>query len=280
MRLCVFMFVAVMNVGTNAIHGLDAAGATPFRSAAPGEIVVSVAANGHGPFAFLLDTGSSHSSISESLSRRLGTPLVAQALVTSPIGGRMRTIAALDRMEVGPTATRGVLASVVPDEDLDARGVIDGVIGQDVLTTRRYTIDFQQRRVLWHTPAEPAPPGAASFTLHPAAGVFLVELPQDGPSLYLVPDSGSQGLVLYRRDDRRLPPLRPAGRTRLSTTTSTAEAQTIRVAELRVGQMSFVDVPAVLIDQHHTTSQGDGFLPLHLFERVTFDGPARRLTVR
>ena len=38
------------------------------------------------------------------------------------------------------------------------------------------------------------------------------------------------------------------------------------------------DVPAVIIERADARpAEGDGLLPLHLFERVTFDGPARLL---
>jgi len=36
------------------------------------------------------------------------------------------------------------------------------------------------------------------------------------------------------------------------------------------------DVPAVALDRpNRRPAEGDGLLPLHIFDRVTFDGPAR-----
>lgn len=66
----------------------------------------------------------------------------------------------------------------------------------------------------------------------------------------------------------------------MNTLTSEADVQPIRVSELQVGPTNFVDLPAVLIERHGTPGlEGDGLLPLHWFKRVTFDGPARRLSV-
>jgi predicted aspartyl protease len=64
----------------------------------------------------------------------------------------------------------------------------------------------------------------------------------------------------------------------LTTAHAGRRARHVRLRELRFGHRTMRDVPAVLIerlDPH--PSEGDGLLPLHLFERVTFDGPSRVL---
>ena len=44
--------------------------------------------------------------------------------------------------------------------------------------------------------------------------------------------------------------------------------------------MTLRDVPAVVADATaRNRAEVDGLLPLHLFDRVTFDGPQRRLIV-
>lgn len=281
-RWMLLVMTVVMGVGTVGAEVRRSTNTTPFRSTRPGEIVVPVRLNGQGPFAFLLDTGSSHSSISEPLAQTLGAPAVAKSLVRSAIGLAMRPIVRLDHLDVGPTSHDGVLASVVPVRLLDPTGHIDGVVGQDVLASRRYTIDVANQQVIWHAEGEPLPAGPLSLTLHLASGRFLVELPQRDSTLLLVPDSGTEGLVLYRRDETRLPPLMlAAGKMRMGTLTSAADVQPIRVGELRVGSTNLVDVPAVLVDRFGApATDGDGLLPLHLFSRVTFNGPERLLVVK
>lgn len=274
--------MVVASAGTVSAEVPGSGGATPFRSNRPGQIVVPVRLNGQGPFAFILDTGSSHSSISEPLAQTLRAPAVAKALVRSPVGLAMRPIVRLDRVDVGPESNDGVLASVVPSAMLDPNRQIDGVVGQDVLASRRYTIDLAKQKVVWHTAGASLPNSPLSLSLRVAGGRFLVELPQRDSMLLLVPDSGAEGLVLYRRDDLTLPPFMLApGQVRLGTTTSEANVQPVRVGELRVGPTNLVNLPAVVIDRFGSpANEGDGLLPLHLFTQVTFDGPERRLVVK
>ncbi len=271
-----------VTAGTGAPRAIGGAESTPLQSSKPGEHVLPVRLNGRGPFAFILDTGSSHSFISETMALELGAPAVAKSLVRSSIGLAMRPIVRLDRLEVGSVSTTDVLASLVPDDTLDPAGRIAGVIGQDVLASRRYTIDLADRRVIWHAADDEVPSDATSFALQLVDGRFLVELPQRNAN------TCAWCRTAVRRDScstggttRRLPPLMLApGRTRVSTLTSEAEVQPIRVSELRVGPTNFVDLPAVLIDRHGTPARdADGLLPLHLFRRVTFDGPRRWLSV-
>ena len=55
-------------------------------------------------------------------------------------------------------------------------------------------------------------------------------------------------------------------------------ARLVRLRELRIGDRTIRNLTAVAISMSgHHPAAGDGLLPLHLFERVTFDGPARLL---
>lgn len=81
MRCWVIVVTVVMAAGTGVVRALDATGATPLQSSKPGEIVLPVRLNDQGPFAFILDTGSSHSFIAETLAQKLGAPAVAKSLV-------------------------------------------------------------------------------------------------------------------------------------------------------------------------------------------------------
>jgi predicted aspartyl protease len=278
----VVMLTIVTMAGTSGTDARPSSDVTNLQSSRPGELVVPVMLNDQGPFSFVLDTGSTHTAIAESVAQRLGAPVVAKSLFRSSIGLTMLPIVRLDRVELGPGTDSRVLASVVPTATLDPSGRIAGVIGQDILAARSYTIDFTHRRVIWHASGDALDAGHMIFNLESSDGRFLVEFVQrDSSVLRLIPDSGADGLVLYGRDHRRLPPfLRSPGVVRMSTLTSEAEVQSVRISELRIGPANFVDVPAVLIDRHGSPAiDADGLLPLHLFARVTLDGPGRRLIV-
>src|SRR4051812_30471030 len=150
--------------------------AIPFEQSPRGAILVEVRLNGRGPFKLLLDTGSSHSAICSDLANALGLVPVSRAVVTSPIGEHVRTIVRLDRLEIGPTVTSNVLASVIPAEAASRTRGFQGLIGQDVLATKRYTIDFRGRRVLWHE--QRAVVTGHALPLEFDTGRVLVRLPQ------------------------------------------------------------------------------------------------------
>ena len=262
-------------------HRSGAADFTPFQLAQPGGIAVPAMLNGAGPFLLLLDTGSSHSAISEDLARTLGAPTVARTVVTSPLGEDTRTVVRIDLVELGPVIAAGVLPSVLRQKAIDATGRIQGVIGQDVLALRRYTIDFRLRRVVWHRdPVELR--GRPAFGLEFEEGRFLVTLPQSGSTLRLVPDSGAEGLVLFHTASqdvhRPLLSLMGRGGAELATLTERRNVRQVTLREFRIGPVTLQEMPAALVEvQEADRSAGDGLLPLHIFEHVTFDGPQRLL---
>ncbi|HSC27340.1 MAG TPA: retropepsin-like aspartic protease, partial [Vicinamibacterales bacterium] len=193
-RVQAFTLAALAFAGSGAGEAGGLAPRSSF-SARSGEIVVPAFVNGSGPFLFLLDTGASHSAVSEELAGAVGAPAVARTKVMSTIGHDLRPVVRLDRLNVGPVTASGVLASVVRRDDIDPQGRIQGLIGQDVLASRRYTLDYRQRQVEWLTDAGQAM-GGVKLRLHIDDGRSLVELPQDGSIVRLVPDSAADGLVL------------------------------------------------------------------------------------
>lgn len=259
---------------------LSAGTSTPFTLADQGGILVAVMLNGTGPFTMAIDTGANHSAIADDVAIRIGAPAIAQAIVSSSAGNRMRTLVRVQRLAFGPV-TAGADATVIPRAALAAMGAFDGVIGQDVLAALCYTIDFDRRRIVWHDEPASVAGARAVLTMTFDYGRFLVELPQRGSVLRLVPDSGAGGLVLFQGAGRVLPDLiGPRGGIGLATFEGRIDAETVHVRELRIGGSTFRNLPAVLVDRAaNRPADGDGLLPLHLFNRVTFDGRAGRLIV-
>lgn len=253
---------------------------TPFEYARPGEVVVRARVNGLGPFAFLLDTGSSHSAVSEELARAVGAPTVARTVVTSPIGEEVRPVVRLETVQLGPVAASPVLASLVRGHALDRHRIIQGLIGQDVLKDRRYTLDFLHRRVAWHDGAV-VPAGGCRLPLRWMRERFQVELAQGDRTLRFVPDSAAHGLVLF--NDRRpvqLPIEFDRGSSELSTLGHRTRVRHGRLRELRLCSVTLRDAAAVVVERGGVADgEGDGLLPMHLFDTVTFDGPGRTLHV-
>jgi predicted aspartyl protease len=256
-------------------HAHDRQFLTSFEIGDQGGVIVPVAVNGRGPFRFLLDTGSTHSAVSEAIAGDLGAPVVARAVVSSAVGGDERTVIRIHRLQHGVLTVSNILASVVDLAGIDRNGAIDGILGQDVLASLHYTIDFRHRTVLWWPEASDVGSGTA-FVLEPSAGRFLVALPQPKTVLRLVPDSGAGALLLF--EERGLPVTILPERAELRTLTARTTVRHARLRELHVGGTMLRDVAAVVVGRHESIPPDtDGLLPLHLFERVTFDGPRRIL---
>jgi predicted aspartyl protease len=254
---------------------LWAGSTTAFQLTDQGGVLVPVTMNGRGPFAMLLDTGATHSAITERVMTETGATAVARSNVISPTNRSVRLIVAVEAFSFGPHTVDILLPSVVGNDAFDRNGKIDGLIGQDVLAPLRYTVDYQRRVIEWHDH-----PPAAAGTVLPLAfehGRFLVRVPVDQAMVRLVPDSGAGGLVLFGGHAISGPS--ESGRTvELASAGGRQHGRPIVVRELRLGRRTLRDIPGVALDRQDVhPAEGDGLLPLHLFERVTFDGPARIL---
>ena len=113
-----------------------------------GAVIVPVRINDCGPFAFLLDTGSSHSVVSDSLVERLALRSVAKTSVLTSTGREWRPVVELDQTSIEDARSEKVFASVAPSTQLRdiARG-IEGIIGQDFLFGFNYTLDYRRKRL-------------------------------------------------------------------------------------------------------------------------------------
>jgi hypothetical protein len=273
---CLFLALSAFSAVTVA-----AVTSTPFRLGAHNEPIVGVLINGQGPFPFILDTGSTHSSIVATLATALNAPIVAKAAVTSSLGQEVQPVVSLATLAVGPVRSSEVLATQVADDRLGNKSEVRGVLGQDVLANLVYTLDFAARRIEWNPNLRGPSSHLSILKLRSTEGRFLAELPQTDTTLWLVPDSGAETLVLYERPDLQLPPLTGSrGQAFLSTISDRRAVETVHVTRLVVGHTNLTDVLAVLVKHDaEDRSRGDGLLPLAMFERVTFDGPRQLLIV-
>ena len=243
------------------------------------EIVLAVRLNGRGPFRFLLDTGSTHTAVSARTAEAIGAPVVARAAMGSVAGSRETLVVQVNSLQVGPVTVSALLASVIELDEVSGGSTIDGVIGQDALGSLRYTIDFRQRRVVW-SPHDAADAIGSSVPLQVSGGRFLIALPQRHVLLRLVPDSGAASLLLFAPQTALPVTPRPSLAT-LTTMSGQTDVRMATVRELHVGSLTLRDVPAVVAERDRSEPvEVDGLLPLHLFDRVTVNGPGKRLILQ
>jgi predicted aspartyl protease len=119
----------------------------PFKLATPEKPLVSlpVFVNGRGPFQFFLDTGTSRTTLSFALARKLGIVAIGNRSGTGA-GGRIRMLSAtLDSLSVGKASISDAPVSV-GDFLGNFDSVIDtkfyGIIGNDFLSRFEVTIDY------------------------------------------------------------------------------------------------------------------------------------------
>jgi predicted aspartyl protease len=251
------------------------------------DVVLAVWLNGRGPFRFLLDTGSTNTAVSPRTAESIRAPVVAKAPMGSVAGSRMTQVVRIDSLGVGPVHVDDLLASIVELSTVPGEEDLDGVIGQDALGSLRYTIDFRERHVTWwrgqvHAGCESAKVRGcegSALDLLPIGGRVFVSLPQKDSLLRLVPDSGAASLLLFG-PTLALPVTRLPASATLTTMSGDTEVRLATLRELRVGALTLRDVPAVVAERDRSEpSEVDGLLPLHLFDRVTVDGPGKRLIV-
>ncbi len=284
-RILLFV-VAVLVHATTLAGGADSA--LRFRLRGEHDVIVPVILNGQGPYRFLLDTGSGRSAITRTLAERLGLEFTGRTRMVTPSGSRAIPLARVRRMRLGAAEAFDVLAMVLSDDDLGARGDVDGLVGQDVLGGTVFTIDYGRRLLVWGRGGVRTVDPGVRLPLSSEDGRLLVELPQarGAPPLRLVPDSGADSLVFFEADDRVSPAMTPVDAVGLRTLSGRRVARRVVVDALDVGDVRLRDQMALVVERPGGAARedarrlGDGLLPLHVFEQVSFDVAAGYLVVR
>jgi hypothetical protein len=260
--------------------GPHVAGSTPFVSRRAGEVIVPVTVGGAGPFPFLVDTGSTHTAVTERLATVLAARPVARTAMSAAGGTAECLVVALPPIAIGASRVDGLTATVLPAMTGAALGAgVDGVLGQDFLARFSYTIDYRASRIRWHEAGYVAP--GVRLALVPSQDRWLVELPQPGsqPVYRFVPDSGADTLVLYGDGvaDHVVREWRP-DRTAIDSLTGVRAVRTAIIGGLRVGAAIIERELAVVVPGERR--EPDGLLPLHLFASVQLNARDRYLVIQ
>ena len=238
-----------------------------------GGITIPVTVNGHGPFVFMLDTGSTRSAVSSELAARVELPLVAKAVIVTSTGSQVQPVVRLDSISIGTAGRTSLLASVIPGLQLRAPGAgVEGIIGQDFLSAFNYTIDYRKKRMSWAA-AVASDDHDRRLPLVKHEGRFLVELQQGDRTLQFVPDSGATNFVIFERNGVAPVALAQISeRAELVTLTGTQDMRVMMLRRLLVGSTTFENQVALVVPRNDPDAPaGDGLLPLHMFASVSFN---------
>ena len=245
---------------------------TAFDLLDDGSVVVPVTIGGMGPYRFVIDTGSSRTVISSRLWKALRLPVFATTEVVTPAGRDVAYVVGLNGLAIDGRAGVNLSAAMIPADRYAAGQQVDGLIGQDLLAGLVYTIDYDKRAINWHGPGELVPGRRLPVSI--CNNRLLVSLDQrdgDATPLSLVPDSGSDALVLFAHAQGKLRlTTREVGV--LSSVSGSRLVRRVEVEKLMVGSATLYNPLAVLIDTGESVDMmGDGLLPLNVFSRVTFN---------
>jgi predicted aspartyl protease len=113
----------------------------PTRRDRIGRIWAPVFINGQGPFRLVLDTGASHSGVTERVAETLGIPLDASppVMLRGVTGSAEVPTIRVDSLTVGDLTLRPVILPIV----IDALGGAEGILGTEGLEDKRIYIDFR-----------------------------------------------------------------------------------------------------------------------------------------
>lgn len=118
---------------------------SPTRRDQIGRIWAPVMINGHGPFRLVLDTGASHSAVTELVALALGIPTdKAPPVILRGVTG-FATVPTIhvNTLTVGDLAVDSPMLPIVPD----ALGGAQGILGSEGLAGKRIFIDFRHDKI-------------------------------------------------------------------------------------------------------------------------------------
>jgi hypothetical protein len=251
-------------------------------------VLVRVRVNGDGPHLFLLDTGGASTVVSDTLARQLGLIPAGRHRIDTMSGSRTVGLTRVDELRLGGETFTGIEVLWMDLANLRARDArIQGVIGQDLLRTRSFLLDYVARRLTFD-PVDPAE--GQRLALDWSDGRPLIRATgyhtgsdgagQASAALRFVIDSGGTHIILFDRPETS--PLVSALR-RSATATMTMNnhggsrpVKTATVDRLELaGGTTLRDVVAALVPAD--PEQGrieDGLLPASLFRAIYFDNRA------
>jgi predicted aspartyl protease len=252
-------------------------------------MTVPVSISGHGPFAFVVDTGSERSVVSRELATDLALGPGQTATVHSMTEVSQIPTVVVEGLRVGQRTMEPIQAPALARVNLGAAGML----GVDTLQTQRVIFDFQthQMTIMPSHRADPHwPADTIVVTARSRFGrLMLIDASIDHQRVWVIIDTGSEisvGNMALRHaleQRHRLGPTAPI--TMISVTGGRITAEYSVARQMRIGdadlnflpiafadvhpfrQLQLLDRPAVLL----------GMDALRLFRRVSVDFANRRV---
>jgi Aspartyl protease len=300
-RASALMILATLAVCNSRIFAEDVSPASvvPCELTANRLVLVPVTINGTGPYRFLLDTGGASTIIRGDLARRLGLPRTGDHEIETVGGTRDLPRGTVAELRLGAERFTDVDVLWMDLEGVrrvDAR--IQGIIGQDLLRTRNFLLDYESRRLVFDSETAVAVSGR-SIPVDWEDGrplidaLFVDDRAHDRnrngnrePRRYewrFVLDSAVTDAILF---DRASAPLPDSLRRRATTTmmmqshVSSRPVMTTMVTGLTIAGVAVREMVAAIVPivaDHPRVEHG--LLPASVFRAIYFDNRASRIVI-
>lgn len=153
---------------------------------------VQLTLNGHGPLAFLVDTGGEYVVVDTAVSRTAGLLPSATLTILDAIGTRETHTTTISNLNLGGLTVSDLPALIAPMDHNMRLGVkVDGILGLALWNRVVLELDYPRERIILHTPGRfTAPSGAVGLSLTPGDPFSLVQLSANGRAASILFDTG------------------------------------------------------------------------------------------
>lgn len=248
-------------------------------------MTVPVRIGAHGPYRFLIDTGSERTVLSRQIANAIGLPVTGNGIVVGVAGSQAVELVDVEEISLGKRTYHTLTAPLLEANHIGA----DGIVGLDSLQDQRVLIDFPANTMVIGDSASPG--GLRGFEIvvkarRRSGQLIMANARIDGVHTDIVIDTGSDGSIgnLALRD--ALSRRRKTERTVLYSVTGQqldadllmASTITIEGLQLHNTFLAFADSPAFhRLGLARRPAMLLGMAQLRMFRRVAIDFATRRI---
>ncbi len=247
-------------------------------------LTLPVMVDGAGPFAFMIDTGSQATVITQEVRAALALPLAGTATLVGMASRRTVELANVERIDFGSNSFTNFTAPVLERTHVGA----DGILGLDALQDFRVLIDFRQQTIAVENAAETKPTGRFEIVVRARrklGQLLITDALVEGVRATVIIDTGAQASLGNNalRDRIRARRMSEVVTTDVNGVDLTGElafvrALTIEGLSLSNVPLTFADTPAfAALGLKDTPVLSLGMQHLAMFDRVAIDFAKQRV---
>ncbi|MFM6828984.1 MAG: retropepsin-like aspartic protease [Novosphingobium sp.] len=157
-------------------------------------MTVPVTIGAHGPYDFLIDTGSERTVLSRQIATAMGLAISGNAMIVGVAGSIPVELVDVDELTFGRKTYYGINAPLLEDEHIGA----DGIVGLDSLQQQRVVFDFAKNHM--YVDESPKRASLKGFSIvvqarRRSGQLIMTNASVDGVPTDIVIDTGSDGSI-------------------------------------------------------------------------------------